>query len=71
MNAVNKDLNRIKVVLAEQKRTQRWLAKELNVTPATVSRWCINFGQPSIEMLSEIAKSLNIDIRELLNPSKS
>ena len=62
----NKDLNRIKVVLAEKKRTNKWLAKQLGVDPATVSKWCTNSAQPNLENLMEIAKVLDIDVKELL-----
>ena len=59
-------LNRIKSVLAEQNKSSRDLAKKLNKTETTVSRWCTNEVQPSIETLFEIAKFLKVDIRELL-----
>ena len=59
-------LNRIKSVLAEQNKSSRDLAKKLNKTETTVSRWCTNEVQPSIETLHEIAKFLKVDIRELL-----
>jgi bacteriophage CI repressor helix-turn-helix domain len=62
----NKDLNRIKVVLAEKKRTNKWLAEQLGVDPATVSKWCTNSAQPNLENLMEIAKVLDIDVKELL-----
>ena len=63
-------INRLKVVLVEQKRTGKWLAEALEKNEATVSRWCTNESQPSLETLLEIAKTLNIDIRELLISSK-
>lgn len=59
-------LNRIKVVLVENNRTSKELANHLGKTVATVSRWCTNEAQPSIETLSEISKYLKVDIRELL-----
>ena len=59
-------INRLKVVLVEQKRTGKWLAEALRKNEATVSRWCTNESQPSLETLLEIAKTLNVDIRELL-----
>lgn len=65
---MGKDINRIKVVLAEQKRTNKWLAQQLGKDPATVSKWCTNTAQPSLETLSEIARCLNVDLRSLLNP---
>lgn len=63
------DINRIKVVLVETKRTGKWLAEQLGKDPATVSKWCTNSIQPSIETLDRIAKVLNVDRRELLNKS--
>jgi Predicted transcriptional regulators len=60
------ELNRLKVVLVEQKRTGKWLAEKLNKNEATVSRWCTNESQPSLETLFTIAKALNVDVRELL-----
>ena len=61
-----KDLNRIKVVLVEKKRTAKWLAEELGKNPATVSKWCTNSAQPNLENLMEIAKVLEVDVNELL-----
>lgn len=49
----NKDLQRIKVVLVEQKRTAKWPAEQIGKGPATVSKWCTNVSQPSIETLAE------------------
>ncbi|WP_302959533.1 helix-turn-helix transcriptional regulator [Alistipes finegoldii] len=63
-------INRIKVVLAESKRTNRWLAESLGKNEATISRWCTNETQPSAEMFFQIAKILDIDIRELFNRTK-
>ena len=60
------ELNRLKVVLVEQKRTGKWLAETLGKNEATVSRWCSNVSQPSLEMLFAIAKALKVDVRELL-----
>ena len=62
----SKDLNRIKVVLADKKRTNEWLAEQLGVDPATVSKWCTNSAQPNLENLMEIAKVLEVDVKELL-----
>ena len=67
----NKDIryyNRIKVVLAEQMRTNKWLAEQLDKDPATVSKWCTNSAQPSLEMLIKIAKLLEVEVNELLRP---
>jgi len=57
-------------VLVEQKRTGKWLAETLGKNDATVSRWCTNESQPSLETLLEVAKVLNVDIKELLLSSK-
>ena len=65
-----KDINRLKVVLAEQKRTNKWLAEELGKDPASVSKWCTNASQPSLETLVEIARSLNVDVKDLLCSTK-
>lgn len=62
----NKDLNRLKVVLAEKKRTNKWLAEKLGKDPATVSKWCTNSAQPNLENLMEIAKCIEVDVNELL-----
>ncbi|MEE0446520.1 MAG: helix-turn-helix transcriptional regulator [Prevotellamassilia sp.] len=60
------DINRLKVVLVEQKKTSKWLAETLGKDPATVSKWCTNTSQPSIETFLEIARLLNVDIKDLL-----
>ena len=62
----NKDLNRIKVMLAEKKRTNKWLAEQLDKDPATISKWVTNASQPSLENLIEISKLLEVDIKELI-----
>lgn len=64
------DINRLKVVLAEQKRTNKWLAEQLGKDPASVSKWCTNTSQPSLETLVEIARSLNVDVKDLLWSTK-
>ena len=61
-----KDLNRLKVVLAEKKRTNKWLAEQIGVDQATVSKSCTNSAQPNLENLMEVAKCLEIDVNELL-----
>lgn len=63
-------LNRLKIVLVEKKRTGKWLAEVLKKNEATISRWCTNESQPSIETLFEIAKVLDIDVKDLLVNSK-
>ncbi|MBD5287433.1 MAG: helix-turn-helix transcriptional regulator [Bacteroides sp.] len=64
---MGKYINRLKVVLAEQHKTNLWLARELGKDPATVSKWCTNTAQPSLETLIEIAECLQVDVRTLLN----
>ena len=66
---MGKDLNRLKVVLAEKKRTNKWLAQKLGKDPATVSKRCTNTAQPSLETLSDIAMSLEVDVKDLLQSS--
>lgn len=63
------ELNRLKVVLVEKKKTARWLADKMGKDPATISKWCTNTSQPSIETLAEVAKLLEADIRDLLIPT--
>lgn len=60
-------INRLKVVLVEQNRTGKWLAEQLGKNEATVSRWCSNNAQPSLEMLVRIAKILHIETKDLIN----
>ncbi len=62
------EINRIKVILVENKKTSKWLAEQLGKDPATVSKWCTNTSQPSIDTFLEIARLLNVDIKELLLP---
>ncbi|MDD4412017.1 MAG: helix-turn-helix transcriptional regulator [Bacilli bacterium] len=65
-----KMINRIKVVLAEQGKTNRWLAEAIGKNEATISRWCSNKAQPSIDVFRQIAEALDVDVRELLNTTK-
>ncbi len=60
-------INRLKAVLAEKQKTGKWLAAELHKSETTVSRWCRNEVQPSVETMAQIAQLLKIDIKELLN----
>lgn len=62
----NKDLNRLKVILAEKRRTNKWLAEQLGKDPATISKWCTNSAQPTLENLLQIAKCLEVNINELI-----
>lgn len=64
------DMNRIKVVLVEKKKTSKWLAEVLGKNPATISKWCTNTSQPDVATLREIARVLDIDVKELLNSNK-
>lgn len=59
------DINRIKMVLFEKKRTARWLSEQMGVTPSTVSKWCTNTSQPDLATILKIADLLKVDIREL------
>ena len=59
-------INRLKIVLVEQGKTGKWLAGQLGKNEATVSRWCSNTSQPSLEMLMKIATILNVDARRLI-----
>lgn len=65
-NSTMKDINRLKVVLAEKKRTNKWLAEQLGKDPATVSKWCTNTMQPNLETLVEIARCLEVQPKDLL-----
>lgn len=59
-------INRLKIVLVEKEKTSKWLAETLGKDPATVSKWCTNTTQPSIETFLEIARLLEVDIKDLL-----
>ena len=65
----NKKINRIKVMLAEKEKTNKWLAEQVGKDPATISKWCTNTAQPSLEMLLQIAKVLNVEVKDLLRES--
>ena len=67
---MTKDINRLKVVLAEKKKTNRWLAKQLGKDEGTVSKWCTNTMQPNLETLRETAMLLDVNVTELLWPTK-
>ena len=64
---MDKDINRIKVVLAEKKRTNKWLSEQLGCAPTTVSKWCTNACQPPMETYLKIANVLEVELDELLN----
>lgn len=61
------DINRLKLVLVEQKKTSKWLAEELGVNPSTVSKWCTNSSQPDIGTLARISKLLTVGVDELFD----
>lgn len=63
------DLNQIKVVLVQKKRTGKWLAEQLGKSNCTVSKWCSNSAQPDLQTLEQIAKVLDVDKRDLLTPT--
>lgn len=65
-----KAINRLKVVLVEQGKTNKWLAEKLNKNETTVSRWCTNEVQPSLETLIQISELLHIDVKELIISNK-
>ena len=65
-----KQLNRIKIVLVEKNKTAKWLSEQVGRNVTSVSRWCTNEVQPSMENLVEIAKLLEVDVRELIKPTK-
>ena len=64
---MDRDINRLKVVFAEKKRTNKWLAEQLGCAPTTVSKWVSNTCQPPMETYLRIAKLLEVEIDELLN----
>ena len=65
-----KDINRIKVVLVEKKRTSKWLSEQLRKDPATISKWCTNTSQPDLVTLTKVAALLEVDVRQLINKTK-
>ena len=61
------DINRLKLVLVEKKKTSKWLSEQLGITPSTVSKWCTNTSQPDMETLARISKLLDVSVEELYN----
>ena len=61
-----KDVNRLKIVLVEKKKTNKWLAEQLNVNPSTVSKWCTNTSQPPLDTLLQISQLLKVEVTELI-----
>ena len=62
----SKDLNRLKVVLAEKRRTNKWLAEQLGKDPTTISKWCTNSSQPDLVSLVKMAKLLEVELTDLV-----
>lgn len=63
---MERNINRIKVVLADKRKTNKWLSEQLGVAPTTVSKWCTNAAQPPLETLIAIANALEVSVQELL-----
>lgn len=63
-------LNRIKLMLVEKEKTNKWLSEKIGKSPVSVSRWCTNETQPSIQDLNKIAELLDVDVRQLLVSNK-
>ena len=61
------DINRLKIVLVEKKKTSKWLSDQLKITPSTVSKWCTNTSQPDIETLVRISRLLDVSLEELFD----
>lgn len=61
------DLNRLKIVLVENKKTGKWLSEQLGKNPSTISKWCSNVAQPDLATLIKIADLLNVDVQDLIN----
>ncbi len=64
------DINRLKIVLVEKKKTSKWLSEQLGKDPSTVSKWCTNVSQPDLQTLRKIADLLDVDIKDLIYSSK-
>lgn len=63
------DINRLKLLLVEKKKTSKWLSEQLGITPSTVSKWCTNTSQPDMETLARISRLLGVGVEELYNRS--
>ena len=63
---MKKDINRLKLVLVEKKKTGKWLAEQIGKDPSTVSKWCSNKSQPSLEDLFRIAELLEVNYTDLI-----
>ena len=62
-----RDINRLKILLAEKKKTNKWLCEQLGVNPTTVSKWCTNSSQPSLRMVLKMMEVLDADINQIIN----
>lgn len=67
---VMEDVNRLKIVLVEKKKTGKWLAEQLGKNPSTVSKWCSNVAQPDLVTLVKVASILDVDVQDLINKMK-
>lgn len=61
------DLNQLKLVLVKKKKTNKWLAEQLNVNQTTVSKWCTNTSQPDLATLKRISELLDVNVGEIIN----
>ena len=66
-----RDINRLKILLAEKKKTNKWLGEQLGVNPTTVSKWCTNSSQPSLEMVLRMIEVLDVGINQIINLPES
>ena len=64
-------INRLKVVLVEKEKSGKWLADQLGKSTCTVSKWCSNTTQPDLNTLDQIARTLKVDVKDLLNPTEN
>lgn len=64
---IMEDINRLKLVLVEKKKTGKWLAEQLGKNPSTVSKWCSNIAQPDLATLVKVANLLEVDVQDLIN----
>lgn len=64
------DINRLKILLAEKKKTNKWLCEQLGVNPTTVPKWCTNSSQPSVGMILKVMEVLDVDIDQVINVLK-
>lgn len=67
---IMEDVNRLKIVLVEKKKTGKWLAEQLGKNPSTVSKWCSNVSQPDLVTLVKVASILDVDVQDLINKAK-